>query len=162
MTPDTFLSIVRDHQAALRRVARIHEASAERRRELEQEILLELWRALPAFRGEASVRTFMLRIAHNVGIRHAVRAGRATEDALEHEPAGELSPAEEAIDRQRQRDWLYAAIRRLSPVDRQLAALHLEGLSTAEISEVLGITPTNVTTRLSRVRKRLAALLEDR
>lgn len=160
--PDRFLSLVRAHQGALRRVARAHEAADERRRELEQEILLEIWRALPGFRGEASPRTWMLRVAHNVGIRHALRSGRAAEEPLEHEPDGQPPRAEEALDRQRQRARLYAALRRLSPVDRELAALHLEGLSTAEIAEVLGITPTNVTTRLSRVRARLTALLEDR
>ncbi len=145
---------------ALWRVARIYEADAGRQEDLFQEICLAVWKALPGFRGEASERTFVFRIAHNRGLSHSWSRPPAPADPRELDELTDRAPdPEEESLRSQQRDHLLAAIRRLPPVPRQVVTLSLEGLSHREIAEILGISENNVAVRLSRARTALRDLL---
>ena len=68
--------IARTHGPLIRRIARSYEANGARADELVQDIHLALWQALPRFRGEASVKTFVARVAHNRAISHVAREAR--------------------------------------------------------------------------------------
>ncbi len=133
------------------------------REDLYQEILVAVWKALPRFRGDASLRTFVFRIGHNRGLTHrarmAARRGRetdVTEDLRDPRPA-----TDDALHEHRRRDRLVAAIGSLSPTLAQPVMLSLEGLSYAEIADVLGITESNVGVRLNRARAALRRLLKQ-
>lgn len=122
---------------------------------------LALWQALARFRGDSSLRTYVLRVAHNVAIKHVRRDARDREAAeLPEGLADEAMGVGEALDRQKRRQRLVHTIRSLPDPDRQLAMLHLEGLTNTEIAEVTGLSASNVGTRMHRVRQRLRALLE--
>jgi RNA polymerase sigma-70 factor (ECF subfamily) len=155
--------ILRREGAALRRVAAAYEAEPARREDLFQEICLAIWQALPRFRGEASERTFVFRIAHNRGLTHRSRsrpAAAATELA-EAESVADPRPGPESEAREVQRrERLRAAVLALELEPRQVISLTLEGLSPKEIAEVLGITENNVNVRLSRARRALRQVLE--
>lgn len=153
--------ILRQHGAALRRVAASYEADPSQQEDLYQEILLAVWRALPGFRGDASVRTFVFRIAHNRGLRHGWRAGRLPGALSETAVVVDPRPTPEAETvRSERRARLRNAVRSLPPVPRQVVTLSLEGLSHREIGEVLGMTENNVAVRLSRARQALRRALE--
>lgn len=153
--------VIRAHGDALERVAWGYVDNASDRDDLMQEILMALWRALPRFRGEATERTFVFRVAHNRALTHRFRRpprGASLDEAVE---VSDPSPSPEALaaaDQQRQR--LAAALRRLPVVLRQVLVLGLEGLSRGEMAEVLGTTENNATVRLSRARKALQKELE--
>src|SRR5215510_11114591 len=72
-----FEQLIRDHGGALDRLTLGYEASPEARRDLKQEILVALWRALPSFEGRSSVKTWAFRVAHNVATSHLIRARRS-------------------------------------------------------------------------------------
>jgi RNA polymerase sigma-70 factor (ECF subfamily) len=154
-----FDRILGEHGSAISRLAYSYEAVASVREELEQEIGLAIWKALGHFRGACSERTFVFRIAHNRGLSHVWRR-RPT-----HEPLEELEDADQPIDprphpeeqatQRDQRDQLMSAIQSLSVTHRQMIVLMLEGLSHAEIAEVVGITENNVAVRLNRARNAL-------
>ncbi|MEM6930400.1 MAG: sigma-70 family RNA polymerase sigma factor [Myxococcota bacterium] len=147
--------------AAIRRLVRTYEAHPTRQEELLQEVWLALWKALGRFREESSLRTYVFRVAHNVAIKHVRRDRRDREEPGLPETVADEAPAiAEALDQHRRRERLVAAIRELADVDRQLAMLHLEGLTNAEIGEVTGLSASNVGTRLHRVRARLRTRLE--
>jgi RNA polymerase sigma factor (sigma-70 family) len=149
---------------AIWRLCRFREHDTDARRDLYQDIALALWQALPDFRGEASERTWALRIAHNVAATHVGRAARqrqrtvpaADEQTLETGSAD----APRGIDPERRLD-LFARLAALDVPSQQLVLLHLEGLTTREIADVTGLTPTNVTTRLNRLRVRLSGESSD-
>jgi RNA polymerase sigma-70 factor (ECF subfamily) len=155
-----FDAVMGSYGAALRRVAASYEADPALREDLFQEISLAIWRALSKFRGEASMRTFVFRIAHNRGLSHGWKEGRAPE--LLEEPERLIddapSPESEATQSQR-RARLVAAIHRLPIGMRQVITLRLEGLSHREIAEVTGLTENNVMVRASRARARLKEIL---
>jgi RNA polymerase sigma factor (sigma-70 family) len=154
-----FVRILSEHGAAISRLAFSYETVASVREELVQEIALAIWQALAHFRGECSERTFVYRIAHNRGLSHVWRRRPP------HQPLEEIEESDQPIDprphpeeqaaRTDQRVRLMSAIQSLPVTHRQLIVLMLEGLSRAEIAEVMGITENNVAVRLTRARKAL-------
>ena len=139
---------------ALRRFCAAHCAHPGDRQDLFQEIAIALWKALPQFRGDASERTWLYRIAQNVAFSDAARYRRKRG----REVPIETIPVRGCPEDERRHDLL-DAIRRLEPVERQLACLYLEGLTAREIGDVLGITESNAAVRLTRLRQQLTRML---
>ena len=152
---------------ALSRLAASYTNTLSDRDDLLQEIAVAIWQALPRFRGECSERTFAFRIAHNRGITYLTRAwtqmsGPVT-GSLEEIQVHDPSPGPESDLARRQRaERLREAVHRLPVAYRQVIVLTLEGLGYKEISEVLGISESNVGVRLNRARQLLQDLLEIR
>lgn len=154
--------MMRDHDGAIRRLAAGYEADFARRQDLVQDIWLALWQALPAFRGDASARTFVFRVAHNRAINH-IRHWRMrhTETLDESAAISDVSVDPELVlDTRQRRERLQAAVQRLPLGLRQVTVLMLEGLSHREIADVLGISEGNVAVRLTRARAALSRVLE--
>jgi len=156
---EQFDRILGDYGAAISRLAYSYEAVAGIREELVQEIALAIWQALARFRGECSERTFVFRIAHNRGLSHVWRRRppyRPLEELEESDQPVDPRPhPEEQAARTDQRVRLMSAIQSLPVTYRQMIVLMLEGLSHAEIAEVMGVTENNVAVRLTRARKAL-------
>lgn len=150
-----FLAELSAHQGALRRVARAYARDAHEREDLFQEILLAAWSARGRFRGAAALSTFLFRVALNTALMRRRQDARRPGEFPALEPAAPAAPEEDPrVER------LYAAVRRLAPLDRALVLLVLEQKSHAEIAEVTGLTVGNVGVRLSRSRESLRQLLE--
>ncbi|HLJ51380.1 MAG TPA: sigma-70 family RNA polymerase sigma factor [Bryobacteraceae bacterium] len=147
--------------AALRRLVKGYEADPERRRDLLQEIHIELWRSLRLFDGRCSLRTWVYRVAHNVAATHIIRMRRASArlidlDALEQEPG--FVDGETRANQQYAVSRMLAQIHRLRPLDRQVILLYLEGEPAAAIAEVTGLSASHVATRIHRIKKLLHRL----
>ncbi len=142
--------------ASLHRLTSSYEAVADAREDLLQDIRLALWKALPAFRGDCSLRTFVYRVAHNRALTHVWR--RRTEARLREDltEVGDSAPTpESSAIRSADRQALMGAVRRLPIPYRQVITMALEDLAQSEIAAVLGITENNVAVRLNRARKLL-------
>ncbi len=152
------------HADALWRIAGAYARTRPDREDLFQEMLLQVWRALPSFRGDAAERTWMTRIALNVAlgaVRHrAVRDTLDAPTAIEEAATSSIGPLGDAT-RTDALERLYIALRQLPEIDRALVVLSLEERPHAEIAEVLGLSVSNVGVRLHRARKALADLLAD-
>lgn len=161
--PATFEQIVREHDPMLRRIAATYEARTHLAQDLVQEIYFAIWRALPAYRGEAALRTFVARIATNRAITHVARALKVppSSDLDENIPAPGPGPEGHAMALDRRANLL-VAVRTLPLAYRQTALLALEGLKPAEIAEVLGISTNAVAVRMSRAKALLRELIGDR
>ena len=153
---DLYKVAVRTHGPALDRLARAYEADPETRRDLLQEIHLALWRSLVSFDARCSLRTWIYRVAHNVACSHVV-AGRRLKarqwvDIDDIDLADHTADAASVADRRMALERLMALIRELKPMDRQVLLLFLEGVDAAGISEVTGLSPGNVATKIHRVK----------
>ncbi len=148
-----------DYGAALERLARAYEADADLRRDLLQDIQVEIWRSFRTFDGRCSLRTWIYRVAHNVGASHIVRQRSRRNDALvgleelENLPDGNSGLA---ADRSHALDRLLQLIQQLKPLDRHVILSYLEGLDAAEIGEITGLSATNVATKIHRIKNVLA------
>jgi len=158
---ERYAQLLSEFGAGLARLAAAYEVNPQAREDLLQDIRMALWLALPRFRGEASLRTFMYRIAHNRALTHVWRRKQAgTPDPIEDieltdERAGPETRAIESASRAQ----LFDAIRALPLPSRQVITLALEDMSNREIGAVLGLTENNVAVRLSRARSLLRARL---
>jgi RNA polymerase sigma-70 factor (ECF subfamily) len=164
MSPTTqhalFAAWLRDHAGLLHRVANAF-ATGSDRDDLMQELLLALWRAVPAFAGASKPSTFIHRVAHNAALTW--RRGAATYRRQLERFAAEPLPAPDSLrpGEDEALAAIYAAIRRLPPVDRSLLLLHLDGLGYAAIAEIHGLSENHVGVRLTRLRQRLTLLLHE-
>ncbi len=154
-----FIDLISTHQRLVQKVCRLYCPAPAEREDLLQEILLQLWRAFPRFRGEARATTWLYRVALNTAITSFRREQRAPtrtalpDDAWHNLPQPLPDPLDEQLDR------LYAAIGQLSDVEKAITLLYLEDKDSAEIAEIVGITPNYVRVKLTRIRERLRALL---
>jgi len=146
---------IAEHGQGLSRMAASYTRGTAERADLEQDIALALWRALPMFRGESSLKTFAYRVARYCCFRH-VRRRKDTDPTVD--PASVADPAaciESAILCADQRARIEQALTDLPDNLESVLSLHLTGHSYAQIAEILGITERNVSVRLSRARARL-------
>jgi RNA polymerase sigma-70 factor, ECF subfamily len=152
-----FLARIDRHAGIVRKVALSYSRNAADRRDLEQEIVAQLWKSYPRFDGTRSFSTWMYRVALNVAISIA-RSQRwgAPEPASLAEDSEELAH-EGSVEHGQSLRELRAFIAGLDELNRALILLYLEELSYREIAEVLGISETNVATKINRVKQSLRA-----
>ncbi len=146
------------------KVARGCAASPQDQDDLFQDILVQIWSSIPAFRGEAKETTWIYRVAFNTALTWRRTERRRREghekflkfDVSPHSQPSHLDslPEQEIVQR------LYAAIRQLPKVDASLTLMHLDGLSYQEMADVLGISENYIGVKLNRIRKQLADQLK--
>jgi RNA polymerase sigma-70 factor (ECF subfamily) len=138
----------------------------DERKDVYQEIIINIWRSLDAFRGQSQMSTWIYRIAVNTCLTY-VRSETRRRKHIDPEASIAIDriPQEDHDEREeethRSIDQLYRCITTLPPVDRALVALYLEDVSSKESADILGITETNVRVKLHRIRKVLKGLLEE-
>lgn len=142
------------------RLARSHEFDAELRAELYQDIMLALWQALPKLREPEHLRAYIFRIAHNCVARHVARQANHRRLPLTDEPIDDGQCPQRHTERHERHERLMRAIRGLPLGRRAALTLFLEGLSHAEIAEVLDISENNVAVRINRARTQLKEAME--
>ncbi|MFV8752519.1 RNA polymerase sigma factor [Nannocystaceae bacterium ST9] len=152
------------HFAILDRAARGFARDPVDRADLLQELMLAVWKAIPAYREQAQVSTFVYRVAHNAAMTwtRARRRARGRDELAESVLVASGDPDDEdERERAVRLERLYAAIRELAEVDRSLILLALDGVAHREIAAIHGLSETNVGVRLHRIRKRLAERLDS-
>lgn len=159
-TDATFDALLAAHAPRVERILCAYERRPSVRADLCQDVALALWQALPRFRGDADLKTFVARIAHNVGASHVRRDVREPDPApVDVELPSPAPGVEDALQRVQQRERLAEAIRALPLGQRQVVVLYLEDFSQAEIASTLGISAGAVAVRLTRARDALAVLM---
>lgn len=153
---ERFSQALREFGAPLQRLARAYEADAEKRRDLSQEIHLQLWRSLEHYDSRCSLRTWAYRVAHNTAASYLIRERRnsstlVTLEELEQLPAGPTT-ADKTLNLAR----LAKLIQDLKPLDRQIIVSYLEDLDAASIADITGLSPANVSMRVHRIKNILA------
>jgi RNA polymerase sigma factor (sigma-70 family) len=153
-----FLDWTRDHSAILHHVVNGF-AAGDDRNDLLQEVLLAVWKSIPAFRGQAKPTSYLYRVCHNAALlwtrteknyrRRVTQFGEfAFSDSIP-DPLAEERLAE-----------LYSAIRQLKPLDRSVILMSLDGVSYHEMAEVLGLSESNVGVKINRIKNQLAQTLK--
>jgi RNA polymerase sigma factor (sigma-70 family) len=151
--PDNlFLQVLESHKGIIYKVANSYCSDAEDRKDLVQEIILQLWRSFGNYHTQFKYSTWIYRIALNVAISFYRKESRRSEIAHPL-PVGILYMETENGYDEGQLAALQHFISGLKQLDKALMLLYLEEKSQREISEILGITETNVSTRISRIKK---------
>jgi RNA polymerase sigma factor (sigma-70 family) len=151
------------HGGLISRIALSYEVDAALRRELVQDILVAIWVALPAFRGDSSVKTFAASIAQKRCISHAIKRAREPRqvELSADIPSAWPRPDEIAL-RNDQRRRLVDSIQLLPIPQREAIVLCFEGFSYGEMADMLGISANAVMLRCRRAKAALKTIMEQR
>lgn len=152
-----FGELLERHRALVFKVANTYCRNRHDRDDLAQEIAAELWRAWPKYDPARPFTTWMYRIALNVGISSLRGASTREQSTIALDEALHDIADVNGIDHEsaQQLRLLQAFIARQAPLDRALLLLYLDERSQREIGEILGLTETNVSTRIGRLKQRL-------
>jgi len=154
MNPNDLLQRIQDNRGILYKISNSYCRTAGDREDLMQEMVYQLWRSGQRFDETQKFSTWMYRIALNVAIsfyRKASRSGLTV--ALDAEAHFADEPANEVLEERI--EALQRFVRELNELDKALMILYLEERPYKEIAEILGISETNVATKLSRIKGRL-------
>lgn len=146
-----FAQIVREHKRRIYTVCYIFSKDADEVADLFQEILINMWKGFPAFRGESTVSTWIWRVSLNTCINTSKKRRRLDTIPLNVN----INPYEDVDEDALQIRQLYERINRLGLVDRSIILMWLENLSYEEIGAILGISVKNVSVKLVRIREKL-------
>lgn len=155
---DAFSELLQRHRGIVFKVANTYARLAEDRDDLAQEIAAQLWHAYPNYDPARSFSTWMYRVALNVAISHVrEQSVRRRHDAVPlDEDIHDVADAG-AIDHEQAQHirLLQGFIHRQAPLERALLLLYLEDRPQREIAEILGITESNVSTKIGRLKQRI-------
>ena len=154
---ERFAALLERHRKIVFKVANMYCRNPEDRRDLAQEIGTQLWRSFPGYDATRSFSTWMYRIALNVGISFARQAGHRERHSVSIDDSAidaidENATLSEPDERVRA---LHRFIDQLDVLNRALMLLYLDDRSYREIAEVLGISETNVATKINRLKQRI-------
>jgi RNA polymerase sigma-70 factor (ECF subfamily) len=154
--------LVREHLDAVYRVAYSVVRDSALAEDVSQDAILKAWRALPTFRGDSSMRSWVLQITHNTAISTLRKRREELRDpSLLPEKENHVSTERQVVDRMSVNAF-EAALDELDELSRSIVVLReIEGLSYDEIAEMLDVPLPTVKTRLLRSRRVLASALED-
>ena len=153
MTPEQeFVKTVLEYKGTIYTVCYMFSKNTEEINDLYQEVLVNLWQGWGKFRGESKVSTWIYRVSLNTCLQIDRRRRRRP---ISVPLSVDMDLFGDTDEDTRQIASLYRRINRLGRFDRAIILLWLEGLSYAEIGEIAGITATNVSVRLVRIREQL-------
>ena len=152
-----FLSFLEANQGIVFKVAHTYSSNPEDKKDLVQEIILQLWYSFKKYDPNLKASTWVFRIALNVAIAYARKdknrkriLGSRTPDFVEYK-----AESDGLAERKERENWLYGIISKLNPIERAIMVLYLEENSYEEIAEILGFTKTKVATRINRIKQKL-------
>lgn len=154
-----FETWLEEYKSLLFKVIRAYAVSETDRNDLFQEISIQMWRSMPNFRQESAVTTWLYRVALNTAIKW-------NRDVRKHQEGRQpFENVESLLQKNKQQrderlDWLYEEIGKLDEIDRSLCLLMLDGFSYGEMSDILGISESNVGVKIHRVKKYLVTQSE--
>ena len=154
---EAFGDLLQQHRGIVFKVANAYARGAEDRDDLAQEIAVQLWRAWPGYDPARRFSTWMYRIALNVAISFLRSDGRRRTHSVPLDEAVHDMADDGTIDHETAESLrvLHRFIATLEPLNRALLLLYLDERSTREMAEVLGISESNVTTKISRLKQRI-------
>ena len=152
-----FLQLIHDHQGIIYKVSALYRDSREDREDLFQEIVYQLWKSYPGFRGESKPGTWMYRVALNT----AIAIYRKPQLKIDHYPRlpPDLHPLREDPISENE-DRLFEALGTLSDTEKAIIALYLDEFSYKEIAAITGFSETNIGVRLNRIKTKLKEIIK--
>ncbi len=152
-----FIDILNNHRGLIYKVCNLYCADAEDRKDLFQEIVLQIWKSWGSFRHEAKLSTWMYRIALNTAFTHFRKEKRSFN--LVSLTGMDIPDIYDGDEKEEPLKQLLIAIDHLDKVDKSIILLFLEEKSYEEISEITGLTKSNVGARLNRIKTKLSTTL---
>lgn len=158
-TEQEFVALIKEYERVIYKVCYLYATPNAPLNDLYQEVVLNLWKAFPKFRRECKLSTWIYRISLNTCISF-MRKEKSIPEIVSLTPA-EADRSEEWDETQAMLRQLYRMINRLGQLEKSIILLYLEEKSYEEISEITGLTVTNVATKLNRIKEKLRKMKKE-
>lgn len=158
---DEFLRLMQDCNGILHKICQLYASTPIDREDLFQEIVVQLWKAWPGFRGESKFSTWLYRIALNTAITGIRKKSRMVILDFPATIPREEADHSEARDKEERLQDLYRAIARLSEIDRAIVMLYLDDRSYEEMEEIMGMNQNNLRVKMNRIKEKLRQLTKN-
>jgi RNA polymerase sigma-70 factor (ECF subfamily) len=153
-----FTQTIREHKGTIYTVCYMFSNNPQEVADLFQEILINLWKGFPKFRGDSNVRTWIYRVSLNTCISYERKESR-NKDTLPLKM--DINLFDDSDEDSKQVQMLRTRISKLGPFDRAIVLLWLENLSYDEIGAIVGISAKNVSVRLVRIKEQLKKMSNE-
>lgn len=150
-----FVETIKLHQGIVHKVCGMYRHDPDDRKDLFQEIVIQLWRAFPKFRQESKISTWIYQIALNVAISDFRKQSRKSQNVEFTEILMNISEDEYDSETEEKIQQMHFAIAQLSEIEKAIVMLYFEEKSNEEIAEIIGITQNNVRVKMTRIREKL-------
>lgn len=162
---EKFSALIADNSERIRRICSYYNSNSEDQKDMYQEVLVNIWKSMDSFRGEAKPSTWIYRVAVNTSLSFTGKAFRHMKLLVDAETENLNSIVDEnnlkvKLELDNQLENLQVQLNQLSVIDKALISLLLEGLSMKEIADVIGITESNVKVKIHRVKSHLKETLK--
>ncbi|MCJ0743033.1 RNA polymerase sigma factor [Pedobacter montanisoli] len=156
-----FLELINQHKGIIHKATKMYMNQLEDQEDLFQEIVGQLWKAYPTFKGNSKFSTWMYRVALNTAIVFFKKEHKKLDKiSLDHEfDIADIN--DNSHEKEEKLAYLYKAVRELNPIEKALIFLYLEDLSHKEIAENLGISEINARVKLSRTKEKLQQIIKN-
>jgi RNA polymerase sigma factor (sigma-70 family) len=149
-----FTKYINSHKNLILKVVSVYCFDSEERKDLVQEIVLQLWKSFPRYDSSFKFSTWAYRIALNICISYVRKTTVRSKALKEYKGFIEVDIAENSQEIENL-NRLYKVFEILKPIERAIITLNLEGCSNKEIAEIIGISANNVSTRILRIKNKL-------
>lgn len=150
-----FLSVLEQYISIIVKIVNVYAYNSQDRKDLMSDIVFELWKSYPKFRGDARISTWLYRVALNIALKTKRKRDSNkllfVEELLTFDSGAFIN----TLDNNSTISLLYKCIEELNPINKAIILLYLDDKSNEEIAEITGLSRTNVSTRLSRIREQL-------
>ena len=151
---DEFVRFIKQYEGVIFKITTMYTDNRDDQKDLYQDVVYQLWKSFDSFRAESKISTWMYRIALNTALtrlKKSKRLGNAVSiDKVVMQQTENYNPEfEEKLK------LLYAHIKQLNVLEKGLMLLLLEGKKYEEIAEITGLSPSNVGTKISRIKQKL-------
>jgi len=140
------------------KICSVYTFNAVDHQDLYQEIIIQLWKSFPAFRGDSKFSTWLYRIALNTAISDLRRQKRKVPIVYTNDTPGSIPEVSIDTDKEDQLKQLYEAIGQLGEIEKAIVMLYLEDKSYDEMEEILGIGQNNLRVKMNRIKEKLRKL----
>ena len=154
-----FIQLVNDHRGLIFKVCNLYCRDPENRRDLFQEVVLQLWKSFPGFRKDSANSTWVYRVALNTAISNFRKESKKPERRSISLDEFEI-PDLAGMDDKEKRSTLKLAIDKLTEIEKAIIMLYLDEKSYDEISDIVGISVSNVGVRINRIKNKLSKLIK--
>ena len=152
---EKFIKILDENQAIINKICYGYANNSEDRLDLKQEVLIQLWKAYPKYKGDSHISTWIYRIALNTAISNYRKSiKKISQCEITHDIFQSIED-NDSVEKKEQLEQIYYLIYRLNELERAIILLHLDDLKYKEIAEIIGISETNVATKINRIKSKL-------
>ena len=150
-----FQEIIEQHKGILFKVARTYCTDEEDRQDLIQEMMIQIWQSVHKYNDQYKITTWLYRISLNVAISYYRKNSTRTKKFTDLNEQMMETPVEDKSENERQLNLLEQFISELKEIDKALMILYLEDKNHTEIAEILGMSVSNVGTKIKRIKDKL-------